>query len=564
MSLFSKITAQSKLDNDLMLQNEKIGMASRPTFENIVIPFNTQDEDLIKEYNAQFPVGFDSGEKDSNGNPVFRQYLMPQDKPDLVEPDLKEEMSEKELNDYDFQKRNTARFIDLTNKQILRIDRAYRQAMEDMNTGAKKFSLPVLEVYRTELMKFYNENNDHELFLEELDKDLKENEEAVAENKKNKIIAEQKNADLIKGYKEELSLLNSRAFTTEQLPSENQQDYYTRLQQNAEIDEPQTRLYNAQILTAERFKKSMKELERDNAKVEQVCNSLNAEEKLILLKRWALVKGKYIKVFGENNKHIVANDILEFFAIFLNQFTPIIQNNIEEGLHYATHKSSKTEDAELTREQQNYKDLFDIRLARRRELYHQHKNERIHNLANPAQAYAIDEEAQSKEERLPLKETKEGVGIIKENIPEKVKFGKLILNLHKLYYRNILCVKQHNGISIIGFTNTKISEKFVRLIMNLLEKIQPTINELHNLSTGEKQLYDRLIFLAHLNKMLPHTQDKTVHDLKKKMTLIEGEIGAGNDNKDLLKQLYKICHTLKDFGVLTPKDIKAYLKQFSS
>ena len=162
--------------------------------------------------------------------------------------------------------------------------------------------------------------------------------------------------------------------------------------------------------------------------------------------------------------------------------------------------------------------------------------------------------------------THEGVqycwGIKTEELPKEVQFGKLTLLLHKLYYKNILAVKHNGNISIAGLKNTKVSDKFVKLIMSLIEGEHPTHTEINALPIMEKQLYDRLIHLAHLNKKLPHTEDKTIHDLKKRMKLIEGEIHAGNNSPLLKKELYIICHSLKDFGVLSMSEMKEYLNQF--
>ena len=155
-----------------------------------------------------------------------------------------------------------------------------------------------------------------------------------------------------------------------------------------------------------------------------------------------------------------------------------------------------------------------------------------------------------------------GFGIKTEEIPEKVTFGKLVLLLKKLYYKNILAVKHHNMISIVGLKNTKVSDKLVKILMGMVEGSHPQAFELNALSINEKQLYDRLIQLAGLNKMIPHSTEKTVTDLKTRMKLIEGEITAGNNSPLLLQELYVIVHSLKDFGVLKNKDIKNYLSQF--
>jgi len=123
-------------------------------------------------------------------------------------------------------------------------------------------------------------------------------------------------------------------------------------------------------------------------------------------------------------------------------------------------------------------------------------------------------------------------------------------------------VKHHNMISIVGFKNTKVSDRLVKILMGMVEGTYPQLFELNALSINEKQLYDRLIQLAGLNKMIPNTQDKTVSDLKLRMELIEGQLNAGNNSPLLLQELYVIVHSLKDFGVLSQKDIKNYLSQF--
>ena len=131
-----------------------------------------------------------------------------------------------------------------------------------------------------------------------------------------------------------------------------------------------------------------------------------------------------------------------------------------------------------------------------------------------------------------------------------------------MYYHNILAVKHSGNISIAGLKNTKVSDKFVAIIMSLIQGDHPTHTEINALPMIEKQLYDRLIHLAQLNKKLPHTEDKTIHDLKKRMKLIEGEIHAGNNSPLLKKELYVLCHALKDFGVLSMTELKDYLSQF--
>ena len=57
-TLQDRISALAKLDAELMLQNDRIGKASQPQ-ENKVLTFKPVDEELLKEYNEQFPKGFE-------------------------------------------------------------------------------------------------------------------------------------------------------------------------------------------------------------------------------------------------------------------------------------------------------------------------------------------------------------------------------------------------------------------------------------------------------------------------------------------------------------------------
>jgi hypothetical protein len=95
----------------------------------------------------------------------------------------------------------------------------------------------------------------------------------------------------------------------------------------------------------------------------------------------------------------------------------------------------------------------------------------------------------------------------------------------------------------------------------MMKGIYPTHSDLDSLKTGERQVYDRLITLAHLNKNVVHQKDNTVKDLKKRLKLLEGEIEIGNNSPLIKKEIYAILHTLKDFKVITEPQIKKYLQQ---
>ncbi len=55
---------------------------------------------------------------------------------------------------------------------------------------------------------------------------------------------------------------------------------------------------------------------------------------------------------------------------------------------------------------------------------------------------------------------------IKE-VPYRCEFGKSVILLNKLYYNNILSVKDSKGINIQGIPNSKVDDKFVNIIMKI-------------------------------------------------------------------------------------------------
>ena len=152
-------------------------------------------------------------------------------------------------------------------------------------------------------------------------------------------------------------------------------------------------------------------------------------------------------------------------------------------------------------------------------------------------------------------------GLQPEKIPDKVHFGKVVIFLKKLYYDNLLSVRRASSMASIPQLNvTTVSDRFVHIIMNLIGNIHPTHIEINSLPSQEKILYDRLIFLAGINRSTHNNKENSIESLKKRMKILEGEINAGNNNPKLKKELRQVVHSLKDFKIITNGSLKEYLK----
>ena len=155
-----------------------------------------------------------------------------------------------------------------------------------------------------------------------------------------------------------------------------------------------------------------------------------------------------------------------------------------------------------------------------------------------------------------------GYGIINEKLPKLVEFGKLKINLKKLKYDDILCLKNANGTSIGGLPNLKISDRFSKILMNLLKGIYPHRDDLTSLHSNEKQVYDRIIVMSGLHKTVINDHSETLSDVKKRIDLLIGEIEIGNDSpliKTELKQLAGVALSMKG---ITNKEYNKFINQF--
>ena len=134
-----------------------------------------------------------------------------------------------------------------------------------------------------------------------------------------------------------------------------------------------------------------------------------------------------------------------------------------------------------------------------------------------------------------------GSGLKSQVLPQTVIFGKIALDLNKLYYQNVLSIKRHNGNEIIGHKNKRVSDNFVDIIFKMFNNKPITQSDLKNIK-DEMQIYDNLIVQSGLHKSnkIPTTIEQTSEQMKNRLGLLTGEIEAGNSNKSLLTELHEL------------------------
>lgn len=151
-----------------------------------------------------------------------------------------------------------------------------------------------------------------------------------------------------------------------------------------------------------------------------------------------------------------------------------------------------------------------------------------------------------------------GLKPITQDLPMLIEFGKVKISPKRLYYNNVLAIKHKSGKSLGGLPNVQVSEKFVSIIMNLLRGQKPTLKDFSQLDINEKGIYDSLIQIAGLHKDIDNTFGESKQHLKKRLELVEGEIGAGNNNPALKKELHGLLGKMAHSGMIGYGDARKH------
>ena len=158
-----------------------------------------------------------------------------------------------------------------------------------------------------------------------------------------------------------------------------------------------------------------------------------------------------------------------------------------------------------------------------------------------------------------------------EDVPKLANFGKNIILLNKLYYKNILSVKDKKMHSVEHMPNVKVSDTLADIIFNMCKNAnanKPTKETLDTLKSSERVLFDLLLYVSGLSKsksinaVSGNSKDKHIKELKERLKLVEAEHQAGNNNPVIKAELKDIVNKLVLYHVISQNNGKEYLQQF--
>jgi len=453
--------------------------------------------------------------------------------------------------------------------------------------------------------------------------EIKVIEANIKDNEKEEAIVQKKNKDIAKEYGEKFNLLNWQQQQVGQQPNESDDAYIKRLKalENLKVDPT---LYKQKAINENinQLKTNLKQIVKDTGKIDELAAHFRDDDEAYILNSYWSQISEYLKKYGfdVNNKDLnylklveelkaaIQNIKVQPFNINTTATAKINSSNTPTIVNSSVQTKKISDDVlELMNfgETNSLKQKLYIKLLDKGEMAYskdninyskfvfQTKKEKPNPLDEPKNNFFFDiikyfnsnlvpksedynkifGDSKIKSEiyahiKKKLKaEMKTGSGMHKieehkEEIPKVINFGRNKLLLNKLYYNNILSVKDSKMHSIENMPNKHVSDNFVQIIYNIYNnKID---NNDFNLSNSEQELLSVLLYVSGLNKKnnIDIKRDDNVKKLKERFTLVESQIKAGNNNPVVKEELKQIIKKLYLFKAISLNSAKDYIKQF--
>jgi len=372
----------------------------------------------------------------------------------------------------------------------------------------------------------------------------------------------QQNEELLKDFNR-LNMGRTEIFKE---PTETEDDFYLRLvaMGNVEAD-PVVIEQQIQTDILLKAKKNILQLTNEESKAETVIKMLNNDERFQMNKFFPKIKKLYSDSFGLNNKDIDADEMTQFIQNQLVSGQSLVsppEDDEKDSISYKIRSwrakkvgflidalNDDNEFLNLTRG--TVKDIVDDLDSKN--IYEVPEFLAIYNNVNKMDPSRIPDPV--------AKVGMKGLGLQNQVLPQTVIFGKIALDLNKLYYQNILSIKRHNGNKIIGHKNKRVSDNFVDIVFKMFDNKPVTQSDLKNIK-DEQMIYDNLVVQSGLHKsnQIPTTIEQTSEQMKNRLGLLTGEIEAGNSNKTLLTELHELLFKMVRVHLISKTAATAYYK----
>jgi len=147
-----------------------------------------------------------------------------------------------------------------------------------------------------------------------------------------------------------------------------------------------------------------------------------------------------------------------------------------------------------------------------------------------------------------------------------IKFGKYLLNSHKLNKENIFSLKHISGGNIIDIPSTRLTEGLGKVIKTIIGGGNPHYNDLNGLSETEQNYLHKVCSKSNIiDKISIPTPSKDAEEKEiHKFEVMKGEIASGNDSPELIKDFKRMIMKLQKNNSLPKKEVYEILEELNS
>jgi hypothetical protein len=141
-----------------------------------------------------------------------------------------------------------------------------------------------------------------------------------------------------------------------------------------------------------------------------------------------------------------------------------------------------------------------------------------------------------------------------EKVPSYIEFGKHVLHQHNLQ-GGILQIRRRSGTIINDLPRQAVGGKLKKVLITLTGTGSPSFEDINELSDSEKNLLNKIVKTCKIDqRLLVPTPNKSKEEQDfNRLQILSGEITAGNNNPQIVKELKTILLRLKNVGRIPKK-----------
>lgn len=142
-------------------------------------------------------------------------------------------------------------------------------------------------------------------------------------------------------------------------------------------------------------------------------------------------------------------------------------------------------------------------------------------------------------------------------------FGRYVINKTKLE-GGILAIKRPSGTTISNLKSMKMSNTLSHIIKALTRGEKPSYNDLDGLSEEDKILLHDIIKKTQFDFEAPNPRKNDIEKENDRFDILRGEIAAGNNNKELIKEFKTMLLRFADEGRIPKGQVREILLDLTS